>query len=76
MQNTAVEKVLPDRTSGEGIKKTPAYETPLTKHEVDKWRKEFWETRTQGARQIWNLLHSACEEDHETAEALILASGL
>jgi hypothetical protein len=31
-------------TSGQGIKKTPAYETPLTKNEIDKWRKEFWGT--------------------------------
>lgn len=30
------------QTTGEGIKKTPAYETPLTKNELDKWRKEFW----------------------------------
>lgn len=22
--------------------KCPAYETPLTKNEIDKWRKEFW----------------------------------
>ena len=64
------------KTSGEGIKKTPAYETPLSHHDVDKWRREFWETRTQGSRQIWNLLKSACEEDPDTAEALILASGL
>lgn len=27
---------------GEGIKKTPAYETPLTSHELEKWRQEFW----------------------------------
>lgn len=27
---------------GEGIKKTPAYETPLTTHELEKWRQEFW----------------------------------
>lgn len=42
LQNPQVEKVLPGRTSGEGIKKTPAYETPLTKVELEKWRKEFW----------------------------------
>lgn len=62
--------------SGQGIKKTPAYETPLGKHELDKWRKEFWETRTSGQRHIWNCIRSACEEGHETAEALILAADL
>lgn len=29
-------------TVGEGIKKTPAYETPLSKVDLDKWRNEFW----------------------------------
>jgi Ubiquitin-binding domain len=48
----------------------------MTKHELDKWRKEFWETRTQGASHIWQLLRNACEEDPATAEALIIAQGL
>jgi len=71
-----IEKVLSGQASGEGIKKTPAYETPMTKHELDKWRKEFWETRTQGQAHIWQLLRNACEESPETAEALIVAAGL
>jgi hypothetical protein len=41
-----VEKVFQNQATGEGIKRVPCYETPLTKHELDKWRKEFWETRT------------------------------
>ena len=49
-----MENIVPGKFSGEGIKKTPAYETPLSKHDLDKWRKEFWETRTSGNRQIWN----------------------
>ena len=48
----------------------------MTKHELDKWRKEFWETRTQGSQHIWQLLRNACDETPETAEALILAAGL
>ena len=36
------EKVIQGQTSGEGIKKTPSYETPLMKAELDKWRKDFW----------------------------------
>lgn len=34
------------------------------------------ETRTQGSPHIWTLLKNACEETHDTAEALILAAGL
>lgn len=37
-----IEKVLHGQASGDGIKRTPAYETPYTKIELDKWRKEFW----------------------------------
>lgn len=39
---TCLEKVLQGQVSGEGVKRTPAYETPLTKTELEKWRKEFW----------------------------------
>ena len=68
--------MIQGKTCGEGIKKTPAYETPLSKHDLIKWRQEFWETRTSGHRHIWTLLKNACSEDHETANALILAAGL
>lgn len=76
MINQNVENIVPGKFTGEGIKKTPAYETPLSKHDLDKWRKEFWETRTSGNRQIWNCIKSACEEDSGTAEALVLAADL
>ena len=72
----ALEKVFQNQATGEGIKRVPCYETPLTKHELEKWRKEFWETRTQGSQHIWQLLRNACEETPETAQALILAAGL
>jgi hypothetical protein len=28
--------------TGEGIKRTPSYETPLSRSELEKWRKDFW----------------------------------
>jgi hypothetical protein len=37
-----IEKVVTGQIVGDGVKRTPAYETPLTKHDLDKWRKEFW----------------------------------
>jgi hypothetical protein len=48
----------------------------MSKHDLMKWRTEFWETRTSGQRHIWNCIRSACEETYETAEALILAADL
>ena len=37
-----IETVIQNQVVGEGVKRTPAYETPLTKHDLDKWRREFW----------------------------------
>ena len=36
--------MLPDEYVGEGIKKTLAYETDLTKDELEEMRKDFWST--------------------------------
>lgn len=38
LQNSSVENVLQTETTGEGIKKTPAYETPLSEKDIQKWR--------------------------------------
>jgi hypothetical protein len=34
------------------------------------------ETRTSGSQQIWQLLRNSCDEEADTAEAMILACGL
>lgn len=71
-----LEIIIKGQAKGEGIKRTPAYETSKSRQELEKWRKEFWETRTQGSPHIWQLLRNSCEESPETAEALIMAAGL
>jgi hypothetical protein len=56
----------------------------MSRVELEKWRAEFWgkldcnslETRTSGAKQVWELLHNACLEDQATAVALIEAAEL
>ncbi len=56
----------------------------MSRTQLEKWREEFWgklasnsvETRTSGAKQVWELLHSACLEDQGTALALIEAAEL
>jgi len=40
------------------------------------WRKEFWETRTNGTSWVWKLLENACEEEETTAMAMIEAAEL
>lgn len=36
------EKILTGQVTGEGVKRTPSYDTPLSRSELEKWRKEFW----------------------------------
>ena len=63
--------------SGQGCKKTPAWETNLTKEEIDLKIKEFWETRVDGSPRMWEALKHACEEaDPKKSEILVKASGL
>ena len=42
LQNPKVEIILHDQATGEGIQKTLAYDTPMSKEELEKWRDEFW----------------------------------
>ena len=35
-------KLRDDETAGEGIKKTPGYETNLTPSSLEQWRHDFW----------------------------------
>lgn len=76
MQNPKVEIILPDQATGEGIQKTLAYDTPMSTEELARWRDEFWETRTTGQRQVWELLRTACGENEMTAMALVEAAEL
>ena len=51
LQNPEVEKIKPDKTVGTGVKKTLAYDTPLSKERLDKWREEFWGKSFQNRRR-------------------------
>ena len=42
LQNPQVEIIFQKEVVGEGIKKTLAYDTPLTKTALEKWRTDFW----------------------------------
>ena len=59
----SVSKLIPDKTVGNGMRKTPAYESRLTIEEFEKARELFWDTRIQGNKITWQVLRSACEAD-------------
>lgn len=63
--------------SGKGCKKTAAWQTSMTREEIDTKIKEFWETRVEGSPLIWTVLQQACDEpDSEKAETLVKTYGL
>lgn len=63
--------------SGKGCKKTPAWQTTMTREEIDVKIKEFWETRVEGNPLIWQALQQACAEpDADKAEGLLKAYNL
>jgi hypothetical protein len=62
--------------TGEGIKKTLAWKATISRLQLDSKREEFWNTRTTGRRNVWMVIKSAVEADHETASLLLQMSGV
>ena len=61
---------------GEGIKKTYAYKSKVSKDKLEKYRKEFWgkielETRIDGNPKIWELIYNSTKLDSKSAENLL-----
>ena len=48
---------------GIGLKKIKGYISNISKEELIKKRKEFWETRIEGNFETWNFLKQICEND-------------
>lgn len=61
---------------GEGIKKTLAWKATISRPQLEVKRDEFWNTRTTGRRNVWMVIKSAVEADHETASLLLQMSGI
>jgi hypothetical protein len=45
-----------------------------SKEELERWREEFWETRTQGNPEVWMVIRQAIENTAEDAAAILWAS--
>ena len=48
----------------------------MSETELQKYRSEFWETRNQGTKDVWEVLRNSVNADPSDAEAFIKASGL
>lgn len=59
-------EVEQDLYVGHGLKKMKGYISNIPKSELQKRRKDFWETRIEGNQEIWAYLREICEmEDVE-----------
>ena len=61
---------------GEGVKKTLAWKSTISRPQLVSKREEFWQTRATGRRNIWLVIKNAIEADHETAALLLQMSGI
>ena len=48
---------------GTGLKRIKGYISNISKEDLIKKRKEFWETRIEGNPEIWNFLREICENN-------------
>lgn len=48
---------------GKGIKKTKAFISPISREELDKKISDFWESRRDNSREIWEILRIICCKD-------------
>ena len=71
-----IERIIPGEFVGEGIKRTPAFTVTVTKEEYPRWVEQFWGTRAENSPEVWEVLRAACGADHESAEAIVIASNL
>jgi hypothetical protein len=49
-----------DHFIGKGLKRMHAYVSPVNKDDLERKKKEFWSSRTEGNQQIWQFLENIC----------------
>lgn len=52
------------------MKKTKAYISDIPEEKLLRKREEYWETRTEGDVEIWNILKMCCNEDMSESKIL------
>lgn len=62
---------LEGQFAGEGVKRTKAWQSIITKEQLDAARSEFWRTRRVGRRHVWATIKSAVEADAATSALLL-----
>lgn len=64
-------KEIEGRFTGDGIKKTTAWQATITGEDLRRKREEFWHVQRSGQRHVWLYIRQACEADAETAKTIL-----
>ena len=55
-------KELENEYIGEGVKRMKGYISPVSYQELQKIREDFWSSRIEGNKAIWEVLHTICND--------------
>jgi len=72
-------KELPNEYIGKGLKKMKGYISHKTLEELQKIREDFWSSRIEGDREIWDILKNICNDNtlnEDDIEGILKASGI
>lgn len=59
-----ISNIIKGQYSGDGIRKTKAYETNLTEQEYDEVKSLFWATKISEKESTWKILKIICDADY------------
>ncbi len=57
---------------GEGIKKTKAFICPISKEDLDKKIQDFWDSRRDNSKEIWDCLRTICCPDIDSGKIILI----
>ena len=72
-------KELPNEYTGKGLKKMKGYISHKTFEELKKIREDFWSSRIEGDREIWDILKNICNDttlNEGDIKGILKASGI
>ena len=72
-------KELPNEYTGKGLKKMKGYISHKTLEELKKIREDFWSSRIEGDREIWDILKNICNDttlNEGDIKGILKASGI
>ena len=56
-------KEVDDEYVGVGVKRMKGYICPVSHEELEKIREDFWSSRIEGNKSIWEILHMICNDN-------------